>query len=798
MVVESLNPHVSASEPSTTAQTESLSTHRPPPPPPIQTGSELQRKKLHKARSRPQTDRQDKASRPIRTRTMSTSISAMSPATPKIAHLSRSDMSVPGSSAASSPNSTPFGFDFTAPIESRGRKRKIESVYSVSPLTSDSEDDSSGKGSAREPNRHNSRPAQSAAPDGCAFGMNARIVIPWLTNPEAYSKPTTEYYAMTSVEPLTPTVFKNPRKASTTEMPSPRKVTQSPVAPLQHQHYKLYAISSSPSTNPFDPANPAMSIPPFHNWRHPEELAYIGPSHSSAAEWTDIRIVTYMVDNAFSIPSRNADSKQTWVEVKVGAVNTILPRGYRIPLLWLGRVQWDCLKLLLTTGKDQWPALKFDVLHIARLSVERLAKARKEVKMKRQYRNVMFDRALSRFFNGWMGSRDEFVWDFYREFRDEEYEDDMLQRRWLQKAVKGGFAITEHELNEGITADQFMLGLNLDREKGTYEWIDHDAPAPGTTATSPPPDPAVEEPQLTPAIETPQPTPAIEAPQPTPAIEAPQPTPAIEALQPTPTIEAALQSSSLRVEQAANSRGHSPLSLSQVAGVRSASSSPLTPVYGLDHPMDVDPPAQPAAAIWPLSDRQPEQPQPPPVQVNDAAEPLVTVEPPTDPDQWVPDTVSVPAPSLSSSRNLPHLSRTLLVRKVLSKNQPTSTMVRLRRVAGPRPCARLLLLQSTTWKATGQVPKTPKMFLWTSPRVPTRWGCLGHLSISMSRCSTATAPQAITWMTSTASTSPKRISSITRRLVPGPLLPGLTALSEIPSFLVLSPILTVLLAPQFR
>ncbi|KAJ7921929.1 hypothetical protein B0H13DRAFT_137169 [Mycena leptocephala] len=89
----------------------------------------------------------------------------------------------------------------------------------------------------------------------------------------------------------------------------------------------------------------------------------------------------------------------------------------------------------------------------------------------------MFDRALSRFFNGWMGSRDEFVWDFYREFRDEEYEDDMLQRRWLPKAVKGiqGFAVSEYELNEGITAEQFMRGLNLDREKETFEWIDLDA-----------------------------------------------------------------------------------------------------------------------------------------------------------------------------------------------------------------------------------------------------------------------------------------------------------------------------------
>ncbi|KAF8215027.1 hypothetical protein K438DRAFT_768949 [Mycena galopus ATCC 62051] len=679
MIAESLNPKASAStstsEPPTPLLTrpESIST-RAPPPPPIQTGSELPRKKSHKAKSRSsKTDRPDKASRPIRTRT-SSSISAMSPATPKIAHLSRSDMS----SAASSPNRTPSGFDFTAPIESRGRKRKIESVYSVSPspLTSDSEDEdesSTGKGSTRgpkNPNRPSSRPVQSATPDGRAFTMNSRIVIPRLSNPEVYSRPQTSMYPVpveglptstASTSGVPSVVIKTPRKASTTsETPSPRKVAKSPVVPLHH--YKLYAISSSPSTNPFDPTNPATSIPPFHNWRHPDELAYIGPSHPDAGTWTDVRVVTYMVDNAFSIPSRNADSKQTWVEVRVKVdggevVTTTLPRGYRIPLLWLGKVQWDCLKLLLTTGRDQWPALRFDVLHIARLAAEFMAKARKEVKMKRQYRNVMFDRALSRFFNGWMGSRDEFVWDFYREFRDEEYEDDMLQRRWLQKAVKGiqGFAVTEHELHEGITAEQFMEGLNLDRERGTYEWIDPDAPAAPSS-----PVPAIEEAAAaSPMTMEPEPFPVIEpAPQPQPRT---QTVPAAEPLKPQST---------LRVEVAP--RGHSPLSLSQVAGVRSASSSPLTPVF-VDHHMDVDPPAQPqeqeqpaavsAAAVAPAVVESPPPsdllPEPEQVQteqqssvvVNDAAEPLATPEALADSGQLPPVQVF---PSVQSSEIVNH------------------------------------------------------------------------------------------------------------------------------------------------
>ncbi|KAJ6577647.1 hypothetical protein B0H19DRAFT_566179 [Mycena capillaripes] len=359
MIAESLNPK--ASEPPTPAPTpSSSSTRRPSVPLAIQTGSELQRKKSQKAKSRPKTDRHEKASRPIRTRTMSGSVSGMSPATPKVAHLSRSDLSLPGSSTASSPNRTPSGFDFTAPVESRGRKRKIESVYSISPLTSDTEDDSSGKGS-REPrnlSRPVPRPVQSATPDGRAFNANSRIVIPRLSNPEAYSKPTTEAYSAAPVELHTP-IVKTPRKASASEPSSPRKV-KSPTFPLHH--YKLYAISSSQSTHPFDPQNPATSIPPFPTWRHPDELEYIGPNHPSAASWTDLAIVTYIVDNAFTIPSRNADNKQTWVEVKVtnpdGTVtSTTLPRGYRIPLLWLGKVQWDCMKLLLTSGNEHWANL---------------------------------------------------------------------------------------------------------------------------------------------------------------------------------------------------------------------------------------------------------------------------------------------------------------------------------------------------------------------------------------------------------------------------------------------------------
>jgi hypothetical protein len=105
----------------------------------------------------------------------------------------------------------------------------------------------------------------------------------------------------------------------------------------------------------------------------------------------------------------------------------MLPHKYCIPLLWLARVQWDCMKSLLTSTKELCPTLRLDVLHIARLAVEFPICVRKVEKSK-QFRDVMFDRPLCRFFNRWMGSRDKFVWDFYCEFRDEEYKADILQQ----------------------------------------------------------------------------------------------------------------------------------------------------------------------------------------------------------------------------------------------------------------------------------------------------------------------------------------------------------------------------------
>ncbi|KAJ7829712.1 hypothetical protein B0H13DRAFT_2434948 [Mycena leptocephala] len=388
----------------------------------------------------------DQASLLTRTHTMSAA-SAASLSTPNIASPSAS-MHLVSHPTASSPTTL---FDSPPPSESRGKKRKIGSVYSQA-------DDVIGTTEALDDT------------------TNTRVVSRRLSNSESCSMPA--IMAIPTEEPLSPVTSKAGQSDS---VPSPTVD-------------KLHAISSSPSVHPYGMMIAPVPIPLRHMWRHPCELEYVGPHHQTAHKWSNTEILAYMVDNAFTVPSRNADNKQTWVELtstsREGVVaKTVVPCGYRIPLLWLGKVQWDCLKLLLTTARRHWDNLKWDVLHIARVSGEFLAEARKQVNMKGVYRDIAFDRAMARFFKGWMGSRDEFVWDFYREFRNREYEDDILQRSWPQKVVGGirSFAITEAELKDGITAEQFMRGLVFDREKGTFDWTERD----GTLrAVAPTPAPA--------------------------------------------------------------------------------------------------------------------------------------------------------------------------------------------------------------------------------------------------------------------------------------------------------------------
>jgi hypothetical protein len=128
-----------------------------------------------------------------------------------------------------------------------------------------------------------------------------------------------------------------------------------------------------------------------------------------------------------------------------------VPRGYRVPLMFVAKFQWASLKLVLTSGQreKEWSDYKFDILHLSRLCERFFSEAQKachrgiveippikskatEIQadpevMTRRWRCPTFDRALARYNKNWLISREEFLRDFYIEFEDEEYVKDVLK-----------------------------------------------------------------------------------------------------------------------------------------------------------------------------------------------------------------------------------------------------------------------------------------------------------------------------------------------------------------------------------
>ncbi|KAJ7182030.1 hypothetical protein C8R46DRAFT_1186868 [Mycena filopes] len=297
---------------------------------------------------------------------------------------------------------------------------------------------------------------------------------------------------------------------------------------------KVMALTMSPHI----PADSRHNRARPGDWQHPAELDYIGPDHPSAQMWNDYSIITYMVSNTVTVPKRTDNRSDPWVTVTTPNEGTAtLPRGYRIPLLWLTKVQWETTKVLLTHARPLWDHIKWDVLHLARLTAQFLGKARSEARMKRQWRDATFDRVLHRFFNGWMGCRETFVSHFYDEFKDDEYKDDALARRWAQKVPKGiqGFSCTEEEIVDGIGPETLHAGPKIDRLDATFEWI---------------PDPDEDEIVVDPVVE---PAPAPAAPLAAPAAAQPVVQPRTE---PAPANASQQETAATGSSQ---SRGSSPL-----------------------------------------------------------------------------------------------------------------------------------------------------------------------------------------------------------------------------------------------
>ncbi|KIK56487.1 hypothetical protein GYMLUDRAFT_47026 [Collybiopsis luxurians FD-317 M1] len=230
---------------------------------------------------------------------------------------------------------------------------------------------------------------------------------------------------------------------------------------------------------------PAVEI--LYGWQHPAELEYITPE-----DWPSSKIILHLITNSFSIPPR-APSKSANSVFTVTSVNgqtTTLPIGYRVPLLFFGKFQWLSLKVVLTatSRETEWSEYKFSILHVCRLCTALLSSAQEYVRfanddvismgMDRKWRCPTFDRALARFRLKWFLSNPAQVQEFWETYQEEEYKKDVLKFDWRRWAIKGhkGFELTEYEITNGISAENFMRGLKL--EGGEWQWETNDNPLP--------------------------------------------------------------------------------------------------------------------------------------------------------------------------------------------------------------------------------------------------------------------------------------------------------------------------------
>jgi hypothetical protein len=161
-------------------------------------------------------------------------------------------------------------------------------------------------------------------------------------------------------------------------------------------------------------------------WNHAAELDYSRPT-----DWDERRIIAYLFENGFSIPARDASTPWVTIAGRDGKT-TVLPRGYRTPLLFAVKFQWDSLRLVMTSAarNKEWEEYKYDILHVSRLCARFLADARSALGaagIDRGWRSTMFDRALTRYYRRWLVNRPEFLKDFWCLFGEVEYERDVLK-----------------------------------------------------------------------------------------------------------------------------------------------------------------------------------------------------------------------------------------------------------------------------------------------------------------------------------------------------------------------------------
>ena len=212
-------------------------------------------------------------------------------------------------------------------------------------------------------------------------------------------------------------------------------------------------------------------------------------------EWSDDELLSHLCSKAFTIPPRDYNPSAPFVYVRTedGLVTT-LPHGYRIPLIFVAKYQWETIfRTLSLQNRHHWEAGRDEIFHLSRLCHVLFSKARAKAEasgMEKGWRCVMFDRLLTRFYKGWPVSSPAKLDAFISHFGSKEYERDVLKNGmptscqslppffkhtnhdypdWKRWALKGFFRppssspsihLSEDDVNNGITAVDLIMRLS--------------------------------------------------------------------------------------------------------------------------------------------------------------------------------------------------------------------------------------------------------------------------------------------------------------------------------------------------
>src|SRR5271155_1110237 len=95
-------------------------------------------------------------------------------------------------------------------------------------------------------------------------------------------------------------------------------------------------------------------------------------------EWSDDELLSYLCSMAFTIPPRNYSPSAPFLFVRRedGDIAT-LPHGYRLPLMFIAKYQWETTtRTLSLQNRQRWEAVRDEILHLSRLCHVLFLKAR--------------------------------------------------------------------------------------------------------------------------------------------------------------------------------------------------------------------------------------------------------------------------------------------------------------------------------------------------------------------------------------------------------------------------------------